>query len=67
MKVITRNHNFENKLNFVQKKNKYFYLGHEKSANPIRILINSNGLKAFESEDWNYFENKEAIFYGGSL
>ena len=59
MKTIYRNHGFENKLNLVQKKRKYFFLYHERSINPVIISITKKGLNAFNSENWEYFENKE--------
>ena len=66
MKFITRDHNFENNLNFVQKGKRYFYLWHEKSANPVRIRIDTFGKIAFKNEDWDYFMGREAEFFGGS-
>ena len=66
MKRITRNHNFERRLNLVQKGRKYFYLWHEKSSNPVKIKITPNGLAAFQNEDWDYFTQKEAEFFGGT-
>ena len=67
MKAITRNHKFENRLNFVQRGRKYFYLWHEKSESPVRIQINDGGKIAFQNEDWNYFMEREAEFFGGTL
>ena len=67
MKAITRYHNFENRLNYVQKGRKYFYLWHEKSKNPVKINITNQGMNAFQNEDWNYFEKQEANYYGGTL
>jgi hypothetical protein len=67
MKTISRDHDFENKLNLVQKGKKYFYLYHEKSVNPVRIEITTKGKVAFNSYNWNYFEKAEANYFGGCL
>ena len=56
MKQITRTHNFENRLTFVQMGRKYFYLWHEKSNNPVIALITEKGKQAFNDENWKYFE-----------
>ena len=61
MKTICRDHQFENKLTLVRKERKYFYLFHEKSINPIKMEITKAGLRAFNSEDWEFFENAERI------
>ena len=65
MKSISRNHNFENILNHVQKGKKYFYLWHVKSINPVKINRTQKGDIAFNNEDWNYFISQEAKYYGG--
>jgi len=65
MKTISRDHNFENKLNYVQKGRKYFYVLHEKSINPVKIKITEKGEIAFDTNNWNYFEQKEAEYFGG--
>ena len=65
MKTISRNHDFENKLNFVQKGRRYFYLYHETSMEPIMIEITERGKRAFDQNDWYYFCKKEAEFFGG--
>ena len=67
MRTISRCHKFENRLTLVEKGRKYFYLYHEKSINPVKIIITEEGKQAFSAEDWKYFENKEAAFFGGYL
>jgi len=62
-KVIERPHLFENRLNYVEKKNKYFYLKHEKDNYPIRVKITPELNLAFLNEDWNKFETAETIYY----
>ena len=58
--IISRNHNFENILNWVKKGRKYFYLAHEKDSEPrIRIAKNERLEKAFQEEDWLEFERAE--------
>ncbi len=66
MKSIYRDHNFENILNFVEMGRKYFYLWHEKSTNPVKILITFPGINAFNCGDWDYFISKEAKYFGGT-
>lgn len=63
MKIIERSHNFENTLNHVEKKNKYFYLRHEKDTYPIRVKITPELNVAFLKEDWSKFEAVEMIYY----
>ena len=67
MQIISRNHNFENRLTYIQKGRKYFYLWHEKSANPVKVKITNYGLHAFDCQQWSYFESKEAQYFGGSI
>ena len=64
MNIITRNHNFENILNWVKMERKYFYLAHEKDAEPrLRILRTEKLDKAFQEENWEAFEDAEAEYY----
>ena len=66
METIERNHCFENRLNLVVKKRKYFYLYHEKDERPsCRVEITPEGLLAFNREDWHYFIAAEAADRGG--
>ena len=65
--IIERPHNFTDRLNHIEKKNKYFYLKHEHDVYPIKIEINSKLNKAFLDQDWKAFEDAEAIYYGGEL
>ena len=67
MKSITRNHEMENKLNLVRKGRKYFYLSHEKDKRDTKIPITILGQKAFEIENWAYFQREEARKYGGTV
>lgn len=63
MKIIERPHNFENTLNHVEKKNKYFYLKHEKDVYPIRVKITPELNVAFLKQDWSKFEEAEKEYY----
>ena len=65
--IIERPHNFTDRLNYIEKKNKYFYLKHEKDIYPIKIEINSELNRAFLDQNWKKFEDAEARYYGGML
>jgi len=52
MKVISRCHNFENRLTLIKLGRKYAYFWHEKSINPVKIRINKQIKEAFKKEDW---------------
>ena len=67
MKVIHRKHNMENILDMVKKGRKYFYTYHVKDSDwRSKFRITSDGYYAFINEDFEYFEEKEANYWGGS-
>jgi hypothetical protein len=55
MKIITREHNFENRFNFIKLAKKYCYMSSEKS-NPIKVKITEKILNAFNNQDWETLE-----------
>lgn len=65
MKTISRFHHFQNILTYIERGRKFYYLWHEKSARPIKILRNPILDKAFEVSDFVEFEKAEAEYLGG--
>ena len=63
--IITRNHGFEDKLNYVKKNRKTYDVFHEKSTRPLRVKKTEEVDQAFEKEDWGFFEDLEAAWYPG--
>ena len=63
---MARHHNFENRLNYVRKARKYYYLGHENGAQYLIIKRNATLDVAFNNYCWDAFETAEADahFYG---
>jgi hypothetical protein len=52
-KFISRDHNFENRLTFVERSGNKYKFFHEKSKQPDIITETAALLSAFESEDWD--------------
>jgi hypothetical protein len=65
MKVISRDHNFSNRMDYVERGRKYFYLWHEKSKTPVKIPVSQKGISAFQEKNWDYFLHREAEYFGG--
>ena len=61
--IITRNHNFENKLTYVKRVGKRYELSHEKSIRPLILAETPELKKAFESENWEVLESIEGEQY----
>ena len=65
--LISRSHEFENLLNMVEVVGKNFEMWHERSEKPVSVKITEPGRIAFLCEDWDWFVQREARYFGGSI
>lgn len=54
MKSISRYHNFENGITYVNRDEKYLYGHFEKGEFPLKMKRSKKLDQAFEDEDWDY-------------
>ena len=64
--IITRNHEFENKLNWVKQNKKTIEMRHEKDTNSTYIYRTPEIDMAFLSENWNFFKRVEMAVIEGT-
>lgn len=57
--IITRNHDFENKLNWVKQNKKTIEMRHEKDTQSTYVYRTPEIDYAFKYQDWGFFERLE--------